>query len=126
MVLLDPPKKKHVTLVGYSWNIQGIFIYSIFPEYYLEIFPEISEGTFSECSGNISWECSTNIPRIYICPVGSRKFFCYQTTDLMQIRLHFSFLIFTKRKPRNKSELVATFVGIIILTTFIQKSLSNC
>ena len=27
----DPPKKeKRVTLVGYSWNSQGIFLYSIF------------------------------------------------------------------------------------------------
>ena len=39
---LDPPKKIHVTFVGYSWNIQGIFLYSIFPENYLEIFPGIS------------------------------------------------------------------------------------
>ena len=70
-------KKIHVIFVGYSWNIQGIFLYSIFPEYYLRIFPSISQGTFSEYSGNISWECSTNIPESYICPVGKeRRDFC--------------------------------------------------
>ena len=70
IVFLDPPKKIHVTLVGYSWNNQGIFLYSVFPEHYFGIFPGISYGNFSKYSGNISWECSTNIPRTYICPVG--------------------------------------------------------
>ena len=35
-------KKMHVTFVGYSWNVRGIFLYSIFPEHYLGIFPGIS------------------------------------------------------------------------------------
>ena len=48
IVFLDPPKKMHVTFVGYSWNNRGIFLYSIFPEHYLGKFPEISWGTFSE------------------------------------------------------------------------------
>ena len=69
IVLLDPPKKMHVTFIGYLWNIRGIFLHSIFPEHYLGIFPGILQGTFSEYSGNISWECSKNIPRKYICPV---------------------------------------------------------
>ena len=59
----------HLTCVGYSWNIQGIFLHSIFPEDYLGIFPGISYGTFCEYFGNIS--CSTNIPRTYIYPVGN-------------------------------------------------------
>ena len=41
----------YVTFVGYLWKIQGIFLYSIFPEYYLGIFPGISLGIFSEYSG---------------------------------------------------------------------------
>ena len=64
-------KKKRVTFVGYSWNSQGIFLYSIFPGHYFGIFPGISLGIFSEYTGNISRECSTNIPRTYICPVGN-------------------------------------------------------
>ena len=60
----------NVTFVGYSWNIQGIFLQSIFPEHYLGIFLGISKGTFSEYSGNMLWERSTNIPQTYICPVG--------------------------------------------------------
>ena len=47
-----------------------MFLYLIFPEYYLGIFPGISKGTFSEYSRNIYWECSTNTPRTCICPVG--------------------------------------------------------
>ena len=39
---LDPPKRMHVTFVGYSWNIQGTFLYSTFLEHYLGIFPGIS------------------------------------------------------------------------------------
>ena len=70
IVFLDPPKKMHVTLVGYSWNNQGVFLYSVFPEHYFGIFPGISYINFSKYSGNISWECSTNIPQTYICPVG--------------------------------------------------------
>ena len=50
-----------VTFVGYSWNNQGIFLYSIFLEHYLGIFPGISQGTFSEYSGNTSW----NVQRIF-------------------------------------------------------------
>ena len=46
IVFLDPPKKCHVIFVGYSWNNQGIFLYSIFPEHYFGIFPRISFGTF--------------------------------------------------------------------------------
>ena len=61
IVCFDPPKKMHVTFVGYSWNNQGILLHSIFPEHYLGIFRGISWGTFSEYSGNISWECFTNI-----------------------------------------------------------------
>ena len=53
IVFLEPPKKIHVTFIGYSWNNQGIFLYLIFHEHYLGIFPGISWGTFSEYSGNI-------------------------------------------------------------------------
>ena len=42
IVFLDLPKRMHVTFVGYSWNIEGIFLYSIFSGHYLEIFPRIS------------------------------------------------------------------------------------
>ena len=70
IVFLDPPKKIHVLFLGYSWNNQGIFLYSTIPEHYFGIFPGISLGTFSEYTGNISWECSTNIPRTCICSVG--------------------------------------------------------
>ena len=63
-------QKKRVTFVGYLWNNQGIFLYSIFPKHYFGIFPRTSLGFFSEYTGNISKECSTNIPRTYICPVG--------------------------------------------------------
>ena len=70
IVFLGPPKKR-VTFVGYSWNSQGIFLHSVFPEHYLRILLGISLGIFSEYTGNISSECSTNIPRTYICPVGN-------------------------------------------------------
>ena len=60
----------HVTFVRYSWNNQGIFLYSIFLEHYFGIFPGNSWGIFSEYAGNIAWECSANISRTYICPVG--------------------------------------------------------
>ena len=52
----------YVTFVGYLWKIQGIFLYSIFPEYYLGIFPGISLGIFSEYSGNMSWEKNIYLP----------------------------------------------------------------
>ena len=68
IVLLDPPKKMRLTFVGYSWNIQEIFLHSIFPEHYLGIFHRISKQTFSEYSRNISLECSTNIPQTYNFP----------------------------------------------------------
>ena len=42
IAFLDPRKKMHVTFVGYSWKIQGIFLYSIFSEHYLGLFPRIS------------------------------------------------------------------------------------
>ena len=42
IVFLDPPKKLHVTFVGYSWKYQGIFLYSTFSEHYFGIFPGIS------------------------------------------------------------------------------------
>ena len=47
----------------YSWNIQGIFLYSIFPEHYLGLFPGMF-GTFSKYSGNVMGmfhEYSTNL-----------------------------------------------------------------
>ena len=71
IVFLDPPKKKSVTSVGHSWNNQGIFLYSIFPEHYFGIFPGISLGIFSEYTESISRECSTNILQTYICPASS-------------------------------------------------------
>ena len=70
IVFLDPPKKMHVTFVGYSWNNRGIFLYSIFPEHFFGIF----FGAFSGYSGNILWECFTNIPRTYTFPVGYFQF----------------------------------------------------
>ena len=48
IVFLDPPKKMCVTFVGYSWNNQGIFLYSIFPEHCFVIFPGVSLGILSE------------------------------------------------------------------------------
>ena len=50
LVFLDPPKKMLVTFLGYSWNIQGILLYSIFPEHYF---------------GNIPWNFIENLFRIY-------------------------------------------------------------
>ena len=73
VLFLDPPKKMQVSFVGYSWNNQGIFLNSIYPEHYFEILHGISLGIFSEYTGNISWECFTNIPRTYICPVGNER-----------------------------------------------------
>ena len=69
-VFLDPWKKR-VTFVRYSWNSQGILLYSIFPEHYFGIFPGISWGIFSKYTGNISREWSTNIPWTYICSMGN-------------------------------------------------------
>ena len=60
IVFLDPPKKFHVIFVGYSWNNQGIFLYSTFPEHCFRISLGISNGTFSEYNGNIH-----NVPRIF-------------------------------------------------------------
>ena len=60
----------HVTFAGYLWNIQGIFLYSIFLEHDLRIFHRILYGTFSEYSRNKSWEYSTNIPQKYSYSVG--------------------------------------------------------
>ena len=51
----------HVTFVGYSWNNQGIFLYSIFLEHYLGVFPGISYGTFP----NILGIDHGNVPRIF-------------------------------------------------------------
>ena len=42
IVFLDPPRKMHLTFLKCSWNNQGIFLYSIFPEHYFGIFPGIS------------------------------------------------------------------------------------
>ena len=63
--------KRCVTFIGYSWNNQGIFLYSIFSEHYFRIFPRFSLEIFSEYTRNISRECSTNIPRTCICPMGN-------------------------------------------------------
>ena len=72
IVFLDPPKKrKRATFVEYSWNSQGIFLYSIFPRHYFEIFPRITPGIFSEYTGNFSRQFSTNTRQTYICPVGN-------------------------------------------------------
>ena len=60
-----------MTFVGYSWNSQGIFLYSIFPGHHFGIFPGISLGISFEHTGKISRECSTNIPKTYIFPLGS-------------------------------------------------------
>ena len=66
-----------VTFVEYSWNNQGIFLYSIFPEHYFGIpwnfignFPRIY-WEYLKGMLNISRECSTNIPQAYICPMGN-------------------------------------------------------
>ena len=65
IVFLDPPTKLHVTFVGYSWNIQGIFIYSIFPEHYFGNIPRNFMGNFfgifRECIMGMFHEYSTNI-----------------------------------------------------------------
>ena len=70
IVFLDPPKNMRVTLVGYSWNSQGIFLYSIFPGHYFVKLPKILFGIFSQYTGNISRKLSVNIPKTCICPVG--------------------------------------------------------
>ena len=59
-------QKKRVTFVGYSWNNQGIFLHSIFPEHYFGIFVRISLGIFSEYAGSISRECSTEGYALFI------------------------------------------------------------
>ena len=46
IIFLDPLKKKRVTFERYSWNSQGIFLYSIFPGHYFGTFPGISLGFF--------------------------------------------------------------------------------
>ena len=61
IVFLDPPKKKRVTFVGYSWNSQVIFLYSIFPEHYFGIFP----GFHWELFSNILGISQGNTPRIF-------------------------------------------------------------
>ena len=65
IVFLDPTKKMHVIFVGYLWNIQGIFLCSIFLEHYfgniplnfignfLRIFREYIMGMFHEYSTNM-------------------------------------------------------------------------
>ena len=45
-VFLDPPKKMHMTVVGYSLNIQGIFLYSIICEHYFGNIPRNFIGNF--------------------------------------------------------------------------------
>ena len=40
IAFLDPPKRMHVTFEGYSWSIQGMFLYSIFWEYIMGMFHE--------------------------------------------------------------------------------------
>ena len=39
------------TFLGYSWNNQGIFLYSIFPEHFLGIFPGIPLEYFTNILG---------------------------------------------------------------------------
>ena len=51
----------HVTSVRYSWNIQGIFLHSIFPEHYLGIFPGNFFWIFWEYIMGILHKYSTNI-----------------------------------------------------------------
>ena len=55
----------HVTFVGYSWNIQGIFLYSIFPERYFGNIPRNFIGNFfqifQEYIMGMSHEYSTNM-----------------------------------------------------------------
>ena len=42
----------HITFVGYSWNIQGIFLYSIFLEHlFWEYSPEFHRDIFLNISG---------------------------------------------------------------------------
>ena len=56
----DPPKKMRVTLVGYAWNNQGVFLHLTLLEHYLGIFPRISLGTLSE--SNILGISHGNVP----------------------------------------------------------------
>ena len=51
----------HVTFVGYLWNNQGIFLYSIFPERYLEYSPEFHRDLFPNTLGIYHG----NVPRIF-------------------------------------------------------------
>ena len=75
----------HVTFVGYSWNIQGIFQHSVFPEHSpgnIRIFNipgiclrEYSPEFHRECFPNIPGIHHGNVPRIFqeniFCLVGS-------------------------------------------------------
>ena len=60
-VFFDPPKKMQITFVGYSWNNQGIFLNSIFPEHYFGIFPWFHWEYFP----NIPGIPHGNVPRIF-------------------------------------------------------------
>ena len=62
----------HVTFVGYSWNIQGIFLYSIFLEHYLGIFPGIREPF-----PNIPGIYYGNVPRIFHEHIFARWVVCW-------------------------------------------------
>ena len=57
----DPPKKKRVTFVRYSWNSQGIFLYSIFAGYYFGISPEFHWEFFP----NMLAIFQENVPQIF-------------------------------------------------------------
>ena len=69
-LFLDPHKKIQVTFVGYSWNNQGAFLHSIFPEYFFAIFP----GIWLEFN--------------YICPVNFQSQFYQLKEDKIRDKLN--------------------------------------
>ena len=104
IVFIDQPNKR-VTFVGYSWNSQEIFLYSVFPRHYCGIFPVISLGIFFEYTGNISRACSMNISQTYIFPVGNglvRKVTIFVKSSIFEVWHGFIPLQFLKNLKLNR------------------------
>ena len=83
----------HLTFVGYSWNIQGIFLYSIFLEHYFGNIPRNLIGNFFQ----IFWEYIMGMFQEYstntYLPGGwSQTFLSADLNDLAQIEKFMVFL----------------------------------
>ena len=99
----------HLTFEGYSWNIQGIFLYSVFLEHYFENIPwnfiENFFQIFQEYIMEMFHEYSTNM---YLPGGWSQTFLSADLNDLAQIEKFMVFLY------SFHCSWVSRFIGILL------------